>query len=393
MPAREIISNIYSVGVVDWDRELFDALIPLPHGTSYNSYVVRGSEKTAIIDTVEPEKFDEYRANLLDLKLEKVDYIIANHAEQDHSGSIPELLKMFPEAKVVANAKCKGFLQELLGIEEEAFLVIKDRENLSLGNFTLEFIFAPWVHWPETMFTLVKEAKILFTCDLFGSHLATSDLFARELAWVLQEAKRYYAEIMMPYARQIRKYLDIVREINPEFIAPSHGPVYDDVELILSAYEEWVSEKPENEVVLLYVSMHGSTAKMASVLIDALVRRGVKVRPFNLTKADIGEMSLALVNAATLVVASPAVLAGPHPNMVTALYLINSLKPKLKFGAVIGSFSWANKLDAQVQEMLKNVKMEFLPPVISKGHPTEEIEKQLEELANQIVAAHSKMNL
>ncbi|MFH1836444.1 MAG: FprA family A-type flavoprotein, partial [Methanobacteriota archaeon] len=190
--------GIHSVGVQHWDRRLFDELIPLPDGTSYNSYFIQGSEKTVLIDTVDPEKSGELLANLEKLGVKKLDFVIANHAEKDHSGSIPDVLKAYPNAKVVTNEKCKEILQDIMEIEDEKFKVIEDGEELTLGERTLRFIFTPWVHWPETMLTLLEEDKILFTCDLFGSHLASSEIYANDECQVYEAAKRYYAEIMMP---------------------------------------------------------------------------------------------------------------------------------------------------------------------------------------------------
>ncbi|GAH76152.1 unnamed protein product, partial [marine sediment metagenome] len=232
---RKIKPNIYSVGAVDWDRRLFDELIPLPDGTSYNSYLIKGSEKTALIDTVDPTKENILIDNLNKLNITSIDYLISNHAEQDHSGSIPKILKLYKNAKVVTNPKCKDMLMNLLLIPEDKFITINDRETISLGDKTLEFIYASWVHWPETMLTYLKEDKILFSCDLFGSHLATSNLFVTDDAKVYEVAKRYYAEIMMPFRKIIRKNLEKIKDLEIEIIATSHGPIYNKPEFIINA--------------------------------------------------------------------------------------------------------------------------------------------------------------
>ncbi|MCK4443305.1 MAG: MBL fold metallo-hydrolase, partial [Thermoplasmata archaeon] len=151
MVVMELTKDIHYVGAVDWDRRLFDSLIPLPEGTSYNSYLIRGGEKTALIDTVDPPKEKELLSNLEKLGVESIDYIISHHAEQDHSGAIPTILKKYPNAKVVTTPKCKSMLMDHLLLSEDDFIEVEDRETLSLGNKTLEFIYAPWVHWPETM--------------------------------------------------------------------------------------------------------------------------------------------------------------------------------------------------------------------------------------------------
>lgn len=390
MGVRKIKQDIYAVGAIHWDRRIFDDLIPLPDGTSYNSYIVRGSEKTALIDTVDPGKASELMNNLEEAG-DEIDYIIAHHAEQDHSGSIPEVLKLYPDAKVVCTPKCKTMLVDLLHVPEDKFMEVNDGDALSLGNKTLEFIRAPWVHWPETMFTYLKEDKILFTCDFLGSHLARSELFVEGDEKVYEAAKRYYAEIMMPFRTAIRKNLEKIEGLDIELIAPSHGPVYRNPGFIINAYREWISDDVKNEVVIPYVSMHGSTAAMVNHLTDALMERGIEVKPFNLAVSDIGELAMALVDAATVVIASPTVLSGAHPYAIFAAYLANALRPKTKFASIIGSYSWGGKMVEQLAGMIKNMKVEIIEPVVIKGHPGEEDFKLLDKMADEIRDKHEKI--
>jgi len=382
---REIKKNIFAVGTIDWDRRLFDELIPLPDGTTYNSYLIKGSEKTALIDTVDPVKEKELLENLDEAGINKIDYIIANHAEQDHSGVITTLLKKFPEAKVLTNQKCKDMLMDLLLIPSEKFLTVNDGEKISLGDKTLEFIFAPWVHWPETMLTYLVEDKILFPCDLFGSHLASSELYAVDESKVYSGAKRYYAEIMMPFRNHIKKHLEKLSSYDIKIIAPSHGPIYDKPEFILNAYKDWISDNAKPEVILPFVSMHDSTKKMVEHLISALIKRNVKVIPFNMTRTDIGELAMALVDASTMVIASPIVLGGPHPQVLYAVYLTNLLRPKLKHVSVIGSYGWGGRMLEIIKEMTGNLKIELIEPVIIKGYPKEDDFKKLDKLADNIL--------
>ena len=393
MAVKEIKPGIYSVGAIDWDRRLFDELIPLPDGTSYNSYLIKGSEKTALIDTVDPTKEHQLIANLQKLGVEKIDYVISNHAEQDHSGAIPSVLKLFPGAKVVTNPKCKSMLMDLLLVPDEKFLTVTDRDAILLGNKVLEFIIAPWVHWPETMFTYLKDDKVLFPCDFFGSHIATSELFVTDEAEVYHPAKRYYAEIMMPFRTSIKKHLERINNLEIEIIAPSHGPVYSKPQFIIDAYREWASDEVKNEVIVPYVSMHGSTGKMVDYFVDTLIDRGITAKQFNLPKTDIGELAMAMVDAATIVIASPTVLVGPHPNAVYAAYLVNALRPKLKFASVIGSYGWGSKMVEQITGMLTNLKVEILEPVVVKGHPKEEDFKSLDRLADEILNKHKEQGL
>ena len=388
MKPRKLKTNVYWVGAVDWDRRLFDELIPLPDGTSYNAYLIKGSEKTALIDTVDPTMTNFLTSNLQLLKVKNIDYIIANHAEQDHSGALPQILKLYSNAKVIATPKCKDLLMELLLIPEDKIVTVEDGETLSLGDKTLEFIHAPWVHWPETMLTYLREDKILFTCDLFGSHLATSDLYVADEAAVYEAAKRYYAEIMMPFRTVIQRNLEKIKDLQIEIIAPSHGPIYDKPNFIVEAYKEWVYTPPKNIVVLPYVSMHGSTKKMVEYLVTALVERGITVKQFNLTKTDIGKLAMALVDAATIVVGSPTVLVGPHPKVIYAVYLANALRPKLKFASIIGSYGWGGRTVEQIKGMLSNLKVELLEPVVIRGFPKEDDFRALNRLADEIVNKH-----
>lgn len=389
---REITENVYWVGAIDWNSRLFDALIPLPNGTSYNSYLIKGSEKVALIDTVDPTMNDVLIKNIGELGIDRIDYVIANHAEQDHSGTLPRVLELFPDAKVLTNPKCKDLLINLLLIPDKKIEVVKDGEEVSLGDKTLRFIYAPWVHWPDTMFTYLIEDKILFTCDFLGSHLATSDLFVEDNDRIYEPAKRYYAEIMMPFRTpHVQKNLEKIRMIDVEVIAASHGPIYNDPSYILDLYEYWASDDVENEVIIPYISMHGSTETMVRYLTDCLINRGISVKVFNLNKTDIGDLAMAVVDAATIVVGAPMTLANPHPNAIGPVILLNALRPKTKFVSLIGSYGWGGRLVETVKGLLSNLNAEFIEPVVAKGYPKEEDFKELDRLADDILKRHKEM--
>lgn len=392
MILRELANNVYAVGAIDWDRRLFDELIPLPDGTTYNAYLIKGSEKTALVDTVDPAKEHELLDNLKEADIKKIDYVIPNHAEQDHSGTVGTIVERYG-AQVITNPRCKKMLIDLLLIPPEKFTEVNDGDTLSLGDKTLEFIIAPWVHWPETMLTYLKENHILFPCDLFGSHLATSDLYAHDEARVREAAKRYYAEIMMPFRPSIKKHMKKLKNYDINVIAPSHGPLYDKPRFIMDAYNDWISDTVKNEVIIPYVSMHGSTQKMVDHFVAALMHRNIIVKPFNLTKTDIGELAIALVDAATIVIASPTVLIGPHPAVVYATYLANALRPKAKFASIIGSYGWGSKMVEHITGMLGNLKVDIIPPVVIKGHPRAEDYVSLDKLADEILVRHGEPNI
>jgi flavorubredoxin len=388
MAASEIRKNIVWVGALDWDRRLFDELIPLPDGTTYNSYVVRGSDKIALIDTVDPTKTGELLENLQEAGVTRIDFIVSQHAEQDHSGGIPEVLEIFPEALVVTNEKCKAMLMDLLLIPESKFRVVADGETLDLGGKTLEFILAPWVHWPETMLTYLREDKVLFSCDFLGSHLAQSRPLLSDEGRSLRSAKRYFAEIMMPFRLPIRKHLEKLKGMEIEMIAPSHGVVYPRPAFILDAYAEWVSDRTRNLALIPFVSMHGSTREMVEHLTGALVRLGIDVIPFNLIHTDIGELANELVDASTVVLGTPTVLGGPHPAVAHAAFLVNALRPKLKFASIIGSFGWGGRTVENLAASLGNIKVELLEPVLAKGAPKQKDFQALDGLAAAIAARH-----
>ncbi len=388
MHKRQIKDKIYWMGAIDWDRRLFDSLIPLPDGTTYNAYLVEGSEKTALLDTVDPPMAEELMAQLDSVS--KIDLIISHHAEQDHSGTIPRVLDRFPDAKVIATPKAKGMLIDLLRIPENKFVTVTDHETLSLGDKTLEFIHTPWVHWPETMVTYLKEDRILFSCDFYGSHIATTDLFVIDQGRVYEAAKRYFAEIMMPFRNVIEKNVEKLKGYDIQMIAPSHGQIYDNPAWIMNAYREWVLGSPQNTVVLPYVSMHASTRLMADFMAASLVNKGVRVEQFDLTVTDIGKLAMALVDAGTIVLGTPTVLAGPHPLAAYCAFLANALRPKAQFLSIIGSYGWGGKTVESLAAMIPNLKVEVLTPVLCKGAPSETDFEALDRLADTIAQKHKK---
>jgi len=388
--ARPISADITWMGAVDWDRRLFDSLIPLPEGTSYNAYLVRGSEKTALVDTVDPAKVDVLMAQLD--AVDRLDYLVAQHAEQDHSGSIPAVLARYPGAVLVTNPKAKELLQEHLDIPDDRFKTVTDGETLSLGDKTLRFVYLPWVHWPETMGTYIEEDHVLFSCDFFGSHRAQSGMFA-ERDVIMRGAKRYYAEIMMPFRGFIIKNLDKLAGMQIDMVCPSHGPVYRDPTFIMDAYREWAGGPPHNKVVIPFVSMHGSTLKMVDRLTAALADRGVDVERFDLTSSDLGEIAMSLVDAATIVIGTPAVLTGPHPKTIEIAYLAGALRPKTRFVSIVGSFGWGQRIVEVLGGLIAPLKAELLTPVFAKGDPHAADMQAVDALADTIAAKHREAGL
>jgi flavorubredoxin len=380
----EIKPGVYWVGALDPGRKLFDKLIPLPDGTSYNSYLIKGSKKTVLIDTVDPTMTQVLLKNLADLKIEKIDYVITHHGEQDHSGSLPEIIKIYPNAKVLCSEKCKPMIIDLLEIPENKIQVVKDQEEIFLGDKTLKFIYTPWVHWPETMCTLLQEDSILFSCDFFGSHLATEELFYNNETILDKAAKRYYAEIMMPFRLIVKKNLEIIKKLNVKMIAPSHGPVHKNPEFILKRYDEWTSDKVMKKVVLAYVSMHGSTEIMADYLYKKLTEKGIDVRKYELSEVDLGELASDLVDCSVILLGTPTVLTSLHPLAKHALNLVTMLRPKAKYIGVFGSFGWGSMVVDDAKKIVEKLNPQLLTPVIVKGIPKAKDLIELDKLVSEI---------
>lgn len=386
-----IKKDIFWVGAKDPDRKVFDGLLPLSQGTTYNSYLVQGSEKTALIDTVEPEFLEVLLENLKGVK--KIDYIVSHHAEQDHSGSIPVLLEKFPEAKLLCLQKNKEMLQDLMTIPDDRIQVVADGGEVSLGNKTIRFMFCPWVHWPETAITYIPEDKVLFPCDFLGSHHSFTNIFAGDNPDVYKGAKEYYVQIMMLYAKMTAKHLDRIKVLDIETICPSHGSVYDKPQIILDLYEKWMRGEPENLALIAYVSTHGSTKIMAEHLQAALEKRGVKVALKDLVTVPLNELAGFLTDAATIVLGSSVIMAALHPVAVSTAFLLDRLKPKAKFAAVIGSYGWSPNPLKNAAELLPSWKVEVVGAVIAKGHPKAEAMKELDALADTIAAKHRAAGL
>ena len=395
MKFQEIKNSVYYCGLNDCERKIFDELIPLEHGTTYNSYLVKGSEKIALIDTMYPKKTNLYLKNLDENNITKIDYIIANHGEQDHSGSIPALLEKYPEAVVVTNAVCKNNIIEMLHVDEGKIRVVKNDDELSLGDKTLRFMIAPGVHWPDTMFTYLVEDNLLCTCDFLGAHYTfkEDEIFAPDSKELEHSAKRYYAEIMMPFRGVCKKYTQQVKDLNPDMILPSHGPIYKNPKFILDLYADWTADEGKNLVLLPYVSMYGSTEEMVDYLVEKLNAKGIKTEKFDIVTGDLGDLAMGLVDASAIILGSSMVLASPHPMAANVAYLANLLRPKAKIASFVGSYGWGGNLFGKLSEMLSGLKLDVIEPLLVKGKPKKDDFKKLDEMVEIIYTKFSSYHL
>ncbi len=383
----QIAPGVFWVGVKHHNRRLFDGLIPLPHGTSYNSYLVVGSDKTALIDTVNPGFDKELFEKLAErTDISKIDYVVMNHAEPDHADAGRYVLEAAKGAKLVTSEKGKEAAMMYFGVDPERIMVVGEGSKLELGGKTLSFVDAPWLHWPETIFTYLEEDGILFPCDFFGSHLADGPFYSDEMGdeLALDMAKLYFAEIMMPFRRQGATAVEKVRKLGVRMIAPSHGVIWRDPEVILGPYTAWTGEKMGKKVTIAYVSMWGSTEKLVNALKNRLVEKGIMVNVFDLTVTDVGHVAKELVDTPVVVVGAPTVLNMMHPVGAYATLLVKQLRAPTKYTALLTSHGWSGGAVKHVQDILDGAKIEILGVVDPKGPPKDEHFEQVRELADKI---------
>ncbi|MDK2915360.1 MAG: hypothetical protein PWQ79_2275 [Thermococcaceae archaeon] len=382
MKSVKLLDGVYWVGVKDWSRRIFDSLIPLPEGTSYNAYLVVGNEKSALIDTVNPGFERELEEKVSEiLPFEEIDYVVMNHAEPDHAGAIPYIMERNGKALLITTEKGKELAKAYYNVPDERIMVVKDGDEVDLGGKTLRFIEAPWLHWPETMFTYLVEDKVLFPCDFFGAHTAHG-LYDDEVPSIIEYAQRYFGEIMMPFAGMAKRAMEKLKGLEIKMIAPSHGPIYRNPERILKAYESWVKGETREKVLVAYVSMWGSNREMAKELADLLVAKGIDVKVHDLVSADIGELAKDLVDSRAIVLAAPTVLGSAHPLAVYAAYLVKALRPPVKYAVLIGSHGWHGRSIDAILEILKGASLELLGTIDVHARPKEEDYKALHSLAD-----------
>jgi len=377
-------AGIAWLGADDPQRRLFDALIPLPGGTSYNAWLVRGATATALIDTLEAEHAEGLLARLAAAGVTRLDYVVANHAEQDHTGSLPQVLARYPEARLLATKRGVDMLVDLLPLPADRVDVVGEGDTRDLGGRTLTCLRMPWVHWPETMVTWVPEERGLFSCDLFGAHLPAG---GGALPWeqAREAARLYYATIMAPFAGHVAKHVARVRALDPAWIAPSHGPVHLDPAPVLAAHEAWSAPPARARVVVAWVSMHGSTAGLARGLTRRLEERGVEVEAVDLGGWDVGALAEALLGATALALGASNVLNAIHPVAGLAWALVEGLKPPLRAAALFGSFGWSGKPLERLAAQMAEGKLAVAAPLLVKGAPGADQEAELDRLADDLV--------
>lgn len=385
---HEVAPGVYWVGAKDWDRRVFDALIPFPQGTSYNAYLVVGERAIALIDTVNPGFEEDLWSKISAIAdPSSLDYVVMNHAEPDHAGAIPWILAQAPKAKVLLTEKGQEMAIRLYHIPKERMETVRDGETLDLGGKTLRFFEVPFVHWPETMFTFLEEDRILFPCDFFGAHTAKG-FFAEDVPDRERLAKGYFGEIMMPYRRAAQRAWERAAELRPAMIAPSHGPIWRPPSPILRWYQKWTAGETEAKVLVAYVSMWGATKKLVEAALETLSEARVQTAVYDLSDLDLGAFCADLVDSRALVFGAPTVLGGLHPLAAFALGLVRALKPPLRFVLFLSSHGWGGGATRQAQETWASLNVELLGVLDVPGHPgpaeLQQTQKMAQTLAEKV---------
>ncbi len=371
------------VGYVDWTVRDFHGY-KTNNGSTYNSYLIR-DEKTAVIDAVKAPYVGKLIEHIQALTaLENIDYVVCNHAEPDHSGGLPDLMAACPQAELICNAKCKITLEMHYDTTSWKWNIVEDGDSISLGKRTLSFINTPMVHWPESMFTYVPEDKLLFSMDAFGQHYASAFRFDDEesLDVILQEAKTYYANIVMLYGRPVAQTMARAAELDIEMIAPSHGMIWrSHIKEVFNAYQKWVVCKPRPKVVVLYATMWHSTEKMARAILEGAQECDVEAQLLNVDSTHATRIVTEVLDCAALAIGSPTLNNGIMPSMASVLCYMTGLRPTHKQGFAFGSYGWSKRGGpAEIGIAMEEMKIDMMrAPLRAQYVPTPEI---LEECRN-----------
>ncbi|MDL2315199.1 FprA family A-type flavoprotein [Bacteroidales bacterium OttesenSCG-928-C19] len=380
MEALKIKEGIYWVGGIDWDLRNFHGY-KTQRGSTYNAYLII-DEKITLIDTTKYYLVDELIERISKIiDPSKIDYIVTNHVEMDHSGGLPRMMELAPNAQIITNQAGEKGVREHYK-KDWNFKLVQTGDTVSIGKRTLAFVTTPMVHWPDNMVTYVPEEKILFSNDAFGQHIASSERFDTEypVDIILEEAKKYYANIVLPYSTQVGKALDETLKLDLEMIAPSHGIIWTgkNIQTILEHYKRWSANETAKKVVIVYDSMWGSTTKMSYAVYRAFERRGYKIKIFDLKLIDISDVMTEVQDAEYICVGSPTLNKGIMPNVAAFLTYLRGLAPKGRKGIIYGSYGWAQQNIKEMQQYFDATDIETVFIKAINYIPTEESLKAFE---------------
>jgi len=383
MQAIKITNNIYWVGAIDWNLRNFHGYMT-QKGSTYNAYLIL-DDKITLIDTVKNKLYEEMLERIKDvIDPTKIDYIISNHVEMDHSGSLPKLKTICPEAQIVTSPNGEKGLKKHYK-EDWNFKIVKSGEILNIGKRNLSFILTPMVHWPDNMVTYCPEEKMLFSNDAFGQHLATSERFDDEyyIDIIMEEARKYYANIVLPYSLQVKKVLEHASELDFKMILPSHGIIFrKNIDKILKNYKFWSQNKTLKKALIIYDTMWHSTEKIAFAIQDAFSVTGYQTRILNLQFNHISDIMTEVLNAKYICVGSPTLNNNIMPNVSAFLTYLKGLSPKNRKGLAFGSYGWGGQSIGLVENELKSAGFDMLEQIKINYIPDE---KQLKKIKNNLI--------
>ncbi len=387
--AVKISDNVYWVGAIDWGIRDFHGYTT-SRGTTYNAYLVKGEKKNLLVDTVKAPFFTEMLARIASvMDPSKIDYIISNHSEMDHSGSLTKTVETIRPEKVFCS---KGGADALRLHFNPAFelTVVKTGDKLDLGSKTISFVETKMLHWPDSMFSYLHENRILFSQDAFGMHLATSRIFDDEIEdYVLEtEAKKYYANILLPYSDLVLKLIEQIPSTGFKFdmLATDHGPIWRrGIGKIISLYQKWAMQKPQDKAIVVFDTMWGSTAAMAAAIADGIAQGGSDVKLLSLNSSNRSDVATELLDSGAFAVGSPTLNNNLFPTVADLMCYIKGLRPKNKIGAAFGSYGWSGEATKNLNGILQEMKFESAgEPLVSKYVPNAESLKKCLELGKKI---------
>ncbi len=383
----ELAKGVYWVGAVDWNIKEFHSYT-LHHGTTYNAYLIV-DDKIALIDTVKPPFYGEMLRQITEIVgPDKIDYVVANHGEIDHSGSLPLIMKDAPQATVITSRRFGELSLSKIFHHHWKVMPVDETSEVSLGKRKLRFIPIPMLHWPDSMATYLVEEAILLPNDAFGQHFASSKKFDDEvdLDLVMIEATKYYATILMPLGKLILQAIDKLKGLKINTIAPSHGIIWrSNPQKIIDAYVSWAKGETKRKALVIYETMLGSTEKMAQAIVEGVASEGVEVEPYNLTVADRSDVIAQVLTAKALIIGSATINNDILPNTAAFLTNLKGLKPSGKIGAAFGSYGWGGGAVKTIEGMLKETGVESVAPSVSVQFvPDLEALKQCFELGKAV---------
>ncbi len=386
MKPVEIKPTIYWVGGIDWHLRNFHGYMT-QRGTTYNAYLIL-DEKVVLVDTVKHYLYDEMLARIRAvIDPAKIDYLVSNHVEMDHSGSLAKLVALAPKAKVITSPNgAKGLRRHYK--QDWDPLVVKSGDTLPIGKRTLQFFLTPMVHWPDNMVTYIPEEKLLLPNDAFGQHVATPERFDDELCWDIlrEEAAKYYANIVLPYGEQVQKALEALAGLPIEMIAPSHGVIWrTHLPKLLAAYQRWAANDTDARAVIVYDTMWGSTEKLAYSLLEGLEDRGVSVTLRNLKTIHISDVMTDLLTAKAILIGSPTLNMGMLPTVGAFITYLKGLKPKRRIGFAFGSYGWAGQSVKEIEAVMRGLGWDVPVEGVSVQYIPDDAELQkLRGIGNQL---------